>query len=212
MDRNSKGMFEVGISREKNINLFDLMIPYSRCYLKKKLGTTIFPSENLKSKTFSYTVYSKASFVKYARTLKKLLRKDKDERELTSARQKFTKEEANLMTENNSLYYKYLQTLTSNAILVNLDKSSKELFSYWQGMKTVFMQRELFDGMFGVEEEVSKAVVLLITRKAHHIQKFRYDLMENSDRRIIKMQESISKRLSKRLQRRDGEMGEEDGN
>lgn len=199
-------MFELNLQKQKTINLFDLMIPFSRYYLEKIFGNSIFSFSAKPTKTFSYTIYSRSSFVKYARTVKALIRKDENERAQVSARQQFTAEEAGLAHETNSLYYKYLQTLTSNAILVNLSKENIELFLYWKEIKAIFMNKELFEGIFNEENEVSRPVVLLITRKANHVQKFRYDLMENFDGKIIKMQKSILRRVKKRLA---GKMEEE---
>ena len=203
-------MFELNLQKQKTINLFDLMIPFSRYYLEKTCGTTIFSVPGTPTKTFSYTIYSRSSFVKYARTIKTFLQKNQDERAQASAKQRFTAEEADFTHETNSLYYKYLQTLTSNARLVKLSKENMPLFLYWKEMKAIFVQNELFEDMFDEDEEISRPVILLITRKANHIQKFRYDLMENFDGKIIKMQKSILRRVKKRLARKDDETMEEE--
>lgn len=111
-DERSQRVFEQNSWEVPKGNLFDLMIPFSRRFLKAKFGDCLF-AENPKvgsSQTFSYVIYSKTSMNQYYKCLKRIGFKNEEE----------LKQQLGKASEPNSIYHQYLRTLSSRATIIVL--------------------------------------------------------------------------------------------
>jgi len=117
-DDKSQKVFELQGKNGDRQNLFNLMIPYSRRLLRSKFGGDLFADDPRigSCKTFSYVIYSKTSMNQYLKCLKRM-----GIGSVPELRQKLTDAE-----EPNSIYHKYLRTLTSRATLIVLKFSRAE--------------------------------------------------------------------------------------
>lgn len=117
-DEKSLKVFEMQTSDPSNQNLFELMIPFSKRLLRHKLGGELFAEDSRvgSSKTFSYVIYSKTSMNQYLKCVKRIDIKCQNE-----LRRKLKEAEG-----PNSLYHKYLRTLTSRATVIVLKFSKAE--------------------------------------------------------------------------------------
>ncbi len=119
MDQNSQKFFETKNRKNLNINFFDLMITFSKNYLVKKFKShQLFDSSSPigSSKTFSYVIYSKTSMNKFVKQLK--TKKKLDEDQLCKI--------LNDMSNQQSVYFKYLKALSSKATILVLKFSRTE--------------------------------------------------------------------------------------
>ena len=191
-------LFETKHSDLIESNLFDLMIPFSLIYLKKIMGESLFSSLGSQSKIFSYTIYSKRAARRYQKLISSMDKKEENERRKIFESQKFSAEEKALINVDNGVYYKHLQTLTSRATLIELKFSKISDLSNLENTQNlkIRLEHELFKE---IKEEgvVSQPAILLLTRKASHIQRFKYSLMEKYDENIIDMNKKFENKLSK---------------
>jgi len=188
VDKQAETLFEKKSEELLKENLFELMIPYSKLYLQKTMGESIFNSLSTQSKTFSYTIYSETAYKRYRKAIINLKKKDEDERRRLLDRKRITEEEKNLMVDENSIYYKYLKAVTSRASLIELRFSSYQDIANLEKTEGVKVKMDHFvfqSCKDGVEDVQSYPAILLISRKAHHIQKFNYEFMKDFDQHII---------------------------
>ena len=161
-------------------------------------GDSIFSSLQSGSKAFSYTIYSKRAWKKYLRLIRTFNKEEKEERNKILENQRYSAEEKSLINDDNSIYYKHLQTLTSRATLIELKFSKTEDLTQLQTDQDIKIkfEHEIFKNQDGASEDIiSQPAVLLVTRKAHHIQKFKYQLMQEYDQTIIQLEKKIGIKL-----------------
>jgi len=187
-------LFEKPQDELLGMNLFNLMIPFSACYLKKKFGDSMFYLKEFQSRTFSFTIYSKRAFRKFQRTIWRTDKKEGEKR-LDS----FSEKEKSLLNGENSVYYKYLQTLTSCATLIELQVSNLEDLLMLEQSHEVKINRKhkIWNPQNGFREPNLGTAVLFITRRAFHIQNFKYSLMKENDQIIKEMERASLKKITK---------------
>lgn len=115
-DEKSENLFEIKKSKLYSTNLFELMIPFSKQILVGRFGPELFSKKDncAQSIVFSHVIYSRESMKRFLRSIRKLNPKSK--RELLS-----------LMNDStNSIYQKYLKSLSSRATLVLLKYTKSE--------------------------------------------------------------------------------------
>lgn len=181
------------------MNIFELMIPFSVCYLQKKLQSLQADGQK---RTFSYTIYSKNALKRLKTTLDSLEKKDQTEKRRKKASKPIDLDESVNFDCENSVYYKYLQTLTSDATLINLKMQNIQEFHSLIGAAKVKIREDHRAFKSNQSENPNDSpVILLITRKAYHIQKFRYSLMQEHDETISNMEIKSKQTLSKMQQK-----------
>ncbi len=201
VDKLAESLFEMKYDDLIKSNIFELMIPFSLYYLKKKMGPSIFSSLDSQSKTFTYTIYSKRASKKYKKLISHLDRKEDHERRKLIEKEKFSPEETHLYNEDNKLYYKHLQSLTSRATLVELKFSKVDDLMKLESSQDIKIKLEhtIFKKIppKNADKIISQPAVLLLTRKGQHIQRFKYGFMEQYDENILLMEKKIGNRLNK---------------
>lgn len=118
MDENSKRLFESKYPKEKQANLFELMIPFSRHDLHKKFPSgEIFEKHAFVGKhiSFSYVVYSEKARKRFEKHLKEQRFSDAEKLSLNLSDNK-----------NKLLFYRFLDSLSSRATLVQVNINKPE--------------------------------------------------------------------------------------
>lgn len=188
VDKTAECLFELSQVSLLEKNLFDLMIPFSTYHLKKTFGEALFQPKTTQTKTFSFTIYSNNALKKYKKAINNKKKESNNSKEILNP--KISEAEKSLLNEEKEIYYKYLQTLTSHAILINTKNSSLEELLSVQKLHEVMVntKHEIFSQRKTEDSSKECFITLLLTRKAHHVQKFKYSMMRKHDSRIIEME------------------------
>jgi len=207
VDKLAETLFEMKPEQLIKTNFFNIMIPFSQLYLRKSMGgDSIFSSLQSGSKAFSYTIYSKRAWKKYLRLIRTFNKEEKEERNKILENQRYSAEEKSLINDDNSIYYKHLQTLTSRVTLIELRFSKTEDLAKLQTDQDIKIkfEHEIFQNKGDESEDIiSQPAVLLVTRKAHHIQKFKYQLMQEYDQTIIQLEKKIGMKLRNKSKKKN---------
>ena len=165
------------------------MIPFSACHLKKAFGESMFQSKPTQAKIFSYTIYSKATLTKFQQSILDMEQRNpigtKKSRALKDSKGEVT-------NKDNEFHNKYLKTLTSRAVLVDFNFSSVDDLTH---LERTYGVKFNLDHRMCSSSNISKrgsTGILLLTREARHVQKFRYSLMKEFDQNIMTMEEGIN--------------------
>ena len=109
-------------------NLFDLMIPFSKFYLKTKFGRSLFPSNAGVgfTRAFSYVIYSASSVRKLTKELKNKGYSNVDQASMIKSKDDKEKE----------IFYRFLSNISSRATLVLVSFSEAEIENVLQNPNT----------------------------------------------------------------------------
>ena len=164
------------------------MIPFSACHLKKTFGESIFQSKTTQTKIFSYTIYSKTTLNKFQQSIL-----DMEQRNPVGTKEgRVLKDKEEVANKDDEFHNKYLKTLTSRAVLVDFNFSSVDDLTY---IERTYGVKFNLDHRMCSSSNISKrgsTGILLLTREARHVQKFKYSLMKDFDQNIMTMEEGIN--------------------
>ena len=183
-------------SEDSKVNLFNLMIPPSKRFLKKKLGGVIFKRENPfgTRRSMSYVIYSGNTLEKFKKSL--VSKGVKDAKSYIAKQCKKSKEQ---------LFINMLKSASSRVTLVGLSYSSKELQSLLDSEKCQFenskyMFKFLQDSMKNGQRK--QKFIFMETRLSGNIPGFDYRKLLN-DKVILEYQTEIQKALDKNLKKKE---------
>ena len=180
--------------KDKPINLFNLMIPPSRKYLKTKFSEELFSDCKSigDSKSFSYVIYSKTAVQDCLKKFKKMNVSDPDEVLLNSKGK-----------EHQEMFTKFMKTISSRATLVMLSVNPSELneSSKIKNIKYNLLKNNL-DRKKNINEDSDyiELFIFLETRLSGCVPDFDFSLLEN-DPKIQKFKMDMKKSLSKNLRK-----------
>lgn len=117
-DPNCEKYFEIKAKQLAGKNFFDMMIPFSKQYLIKKHGSSIFSGLNSigSSMTFSYVIYSKNSMNKFFKCLKKIGVSTQEEFKMRLKRK----------DSEDAVYHQYLKALSTRASMILVKTTPEE--------------------------------------------------------------------------------------
>ena len=120
--------------KTSGVNLFNLMIPFSKDYLKKKFGGHVFPVHAGVGFTrcFSYVIYSSSSAKKLNKELKNKGYKSVDEASIVKGKN-------NLQKEN---FFRFLANISSRATLVLLSFTETEISEMLKNPMTEILDKK----------------------------------------------------------------------
>ena len=216
-DKLAENIFENKKEVLLKMSLFDMMIPLSFEYLRRKAQKESLKTlQEINSEgVFSYTIYSQNAKKKYLKFLNKY-------------RQEFNHSKINNQNKNDNvqidseptikgveLFYKFLKGLTSRVrrVEVKLDRkiieelANEEVnqeYPFIINKKHPFIETILSEKN-DEEKEIVLDVALLETRIAKHIQKFDYLYMK-FDPKIKNQEEKIQNKMKKKLKKSESQL------
>lgn len=189
-------------SEDSQLNLFEMMIPPCRNYLRYKFGGHIFQEHDQmgQSRSFSYVIYSRNNMEKCK---KFLLSNDKDDPDYPIAKRKDMK--------RFEIFLKYLKSVSSRATLMLLHHSPRELSSILDSQKcqfekSSFMFRELMKRKKQSNSRNVNFYIFLESRISETKPEFNYDLL-HFDPKIQEFRNEIVKAMEKEKKKKDKQKG-----
>jgi hypothetical protein len=179
---------------DSKVNLFDLMIPPSRQYLKYKFSNQLFNKATQlgDSISMSYVIYSRVAMEKCKKVLVKL--------EKTDVNFPIKKNS----TPSEEIFTKYLKSITSRASLTLLSFSSSELLSILNSDKCQFEKSKFMIKKLEKESKIMKnnqgnrkLFIFLESRLSEVVPNFNYNLLQN-DPKILDFKNEIKRVLDKK--------------
>jgi len=210
----SENIFENKNDALFKMSLFDLMIPLSFEYLRRKTQKESLKTlQEINSEgVFTYTIYSQNAKKKYLKFLNKF------RQEIAHSNGNFNKNgsqsESEPIIKGVELFYKFLKGLTSRVRRVEIKINRKivdELineeinseYPFIINKKHPFIE-SLLEEKGDEDQEVVLDVALMETRIAKHIQKFDYLYMK-FDPKIKNQEEKIMNKMKKKLKKTENE-------
>ena len=148
-------------------NLFDLMIPFSKFYLKSKFGRSLFPSDAGVgfTRAFSYVIYSASSVRKLTKELKNKGYSNVDQASIIKSKDDKEKE----------IFYRFLSNISSRATLVLVSFSEAEIESVLQNPRTEIKSQTGLSGGQGTKPTSQLPTISISALKTlqGHFQEFK---------------------------------------
>lgn len=195
------------------MSLFDLMIPLSFEYLRRKTQKeSLTTLQDINSEgVFTYTIYSQNAKKKYLKFLNKF-RQEKSHPLLFNQSNHLNQPDSDSIIKGVELFYKFLKGLTSRVrrVAIKMDRKNieelinreiKEEYPFVINKKHPLIENILQDKDNNANEIVLN-VALLETRVAKHIQKFDYLYMK-FDPKIKNQEEKIQNKLRKKIKKEE---------
>jgi len=218
-DKLSENIFENKKEILFKSSLFDLMIPLSFEYLRRKTQKeSLSTLQEINSDgVFSYTIYSQNAKKKYLKFLNKF-RQEMNHPNSSNIQKNTNQADSEPSIKGIELFYKFLKGLTSRVRRAEMKidrKMIEELVNEEVNQEYPFIINKkhpyissILEDKWNNDGECILDVALLETRVSKHIQKFDYLYMK-FDPKIKNQEEKIQNKIRKKLKKEEDDIKEE---